>query len=766
MALVKQNKEYNTFIKGLITEANILAFPENASVDENNLILNRDGSRRRRLGMDYENSYVKVDTGVNTNVVKNGLVTCHRWDNAGNIPDLSIGVIHVFNKLFFVDLTATSFSGALLNGGNAISVYGTYDYISTAVISGYLVCATKGQNPFYLEYDGTTDTVTMNTITIKIRDFFGVDDGLAVSTRPSSLESLHHYNLLNQGWTNATLSQTGVISEQQNCQTVTEYDPLTSTYVSRIVCDTVEVRAWAPSNADIVWLGKDTTGAYSSGQLGRQFFGTSNAPKGKHIIDYRFRGASRTSQTGLSGLPVDQETGRVSCVTSYAGRVFYSGVSSGVTSGDDRSPNYSGAIFFSRVIRNVGDFGFCYSEADPTSEHISDIIDTDGGYINIPEAAGILRIEVIGDALAVIADNGIWEISGGTGAFTSTNYQVRKVSNVGASSARSVINAEGPIMYWSIGGIYVISTDEVTANLVATNITQATIQTYYNSIPSLAKAYVTATYNPVEKKIRWLYNDTVTYATGPKTSFNRELILDTQIQAFYPHSISSTGADSPYVAGYITSPNFTASVSYEPVTVNGVNVTVAGENVTIGVPLPSSRQENVKYLTMLPTTGSNMKFTFSEYKQTGFMDWHSYNGIGVDYLSYLITGYESLQDTQRNKMANYITFHFMRTEDGFDLLNGEIILANQSSCKVQARWEWTNSVSAGRWSNEFQAYRYKLNYIPSSVSDPLDYGYQVISTRNKIRGSGRVLSLYLHSETGKDMYLLGWGVDYSGVSVV
>lgn len=766
MALVKQNKEYNTFIKGLITEANILAFPENASVDEDNLVLNRDGSRRRRLGMDYENLFAKIDTGINTGVARNSLISCHRWDNAGNIPDLSIGVIHVFNKLFFVDLTATSFSAAMLNGGNAVSIYGTYDYISTAVISGYLVCATKGQNPFYLTYDGPTDTVTMNTIQIKIRDFFGVDDGLAVNTRPTSLEPLHHYNLLNQGWTNPILSKTGVVDAEVNCQTITEYDPMSGEYVSRVVCDTVSQRTWAPSNADIAHLGKDTTGAYSSTQLIRQFFGTSNAPKGKHIIDYRFRGASRASQSGLTGLPVDQESGRVSCVTSYAGRVFYSGVSSSVTGGDDRSPNYSGSIFFSRVIRNVNDFGFCYSEADPTSEHISDIIDTDGGYINIPEAAGILRIEVIGDAIAVIADNGIWEISGGNGAFTSTNYQVRKVSNVGAISASSVINAEGPIMYWSVGGIYVISNDEVTANLIATNITQTTIQSYYNSIPSLGKAYATATYNPIEKKIRWLYNDTATYATGPKTSFNRELILDTQLQAFYLHSISSTGADSPYIAGYITSPTFTVSVSLEPVAVNGVNVTVAGENVTVGVPLPTSRQENVKYLTMLPTSGSNMKFTFSEYKYTKFMDWFSYNGIGVDYLSYLVTGYESLQDTQRNKAVNYITFHFMRTEDGFDLLNGEIILANQSSCKVQSRWEWTNSASGGRWGTEFQAYRYKLNYIPSSVSDPLDYSYRVITTKNKLRGSGKVLSMYLHSETGKDMYLLGWGVDYAGASVV
>lgn len=756
MALVKQNKEYNTFIKGLITEANILAFPENASIDEANLVLNRDGSRRRRLGIDYENSFAQVDTGIHTAVAQQSIVTTHRWVNAGNTPDLSIGVIHIYNKLFFVDLTATSFSSSLRNGGNPVLITGTDNPISSAVISGYLVCANKDQDPFYLSYDNATDTVTKTTIDIKIRDFFGIDDGLAVDTRPPTLEPLHHYNLLNQGWTEEFINVTGTSTE------VVRYDPFDGTPI----VTSPSVRYWAPSNADIVYLGKDTTGAYSSTFLLKQFFGTTNAPKGKFIIDYRYRGTSRITESGITGLSNDVELGRVSCVTSFAGRVFYSGVSSSVTNGDNRSPNYAGSIFFSKVVRNVGDFGFCYSEADPTSEHISDIIDTDGGYINIPEAASILRIEVIGDSLAVIADNGIWEISGGNSPFTSTNYQVRKVSNVGASSAASVINAEGPIMYWSLGGIYVISPDEVTSNLVTTNITQTTIQAFYNDIPSLAKSYATASYNTVEKKVSWLYSDSNTYTTDPKMKFNRELVLDTQIKAFYPHSIGTTGVDSPYIAGYITAPSFTLSVSAEPVTVNGTIVTVGAVNVTVETTLASSRQENSKYLTLLPTTGSNIKFTFSEYKQTGFKDWYSYNGSGVDYLSYLVTGYESLQDTQRSKAVNYITFHLLRTEDGFTLDSGEIVLANQSSCKVQSQWEWTNSAAAGRWGTEFQAYRFKLNYIPSSVSDPLDYSYRVISTKNKLRGSGKVLSLYIHSETGKDLYLLGWGVDYSGVSVV
>lgn len=51
MARQQAQAEINNFVGGLVTEASPLTFPENASLDEKNFVLNRDGSRRRRLGM-------------------------------------------------------------------------------------------------------------------------------------------------------------------------------------------------------------------------------------------------------------------------------------------------------------------------------------------------------------------------------------------------------------------------------------------------------------------------------------------------------------------------------------------------------------------------------------------------------------------------------------------------------------------------------------------------------------------------------------------
>ena len=46
----------------------------------------------------------------------------------------------------------------------------------------------------------------------------------------------------------------------------------------------------------------------------------------------------------------------------------------------------------------------------------------------------------------------------------------------------------------------------------------------------------------------------------------------------------------------------------------------------------------------------------------------------------------------------------------------------------------------------------------TSVADDFDYGESVIVTKNKLRGSGKCLSLKIQSETGKDIKILGWGI--------
>jgi len=86
-------------------------------------------------------------------------------------------------------------------------------------------------------------------------------------------------------------------------------------------------------------------------------------------------------------------------------------------------------------------------------------------------------------------------------------------------------------------------------------------------------------------------------------------------------------------------------------------------------------------------------------------------------------------------------------------------LQNESSCLVQARWEWTTLESSNRWGDEFQAYRFRQPLFVEETNSSLSDGMSVITTRNKIRGKGRALSFRFRTEPGKDCKLLGWSVE-------
>jgi hypothetical protein len=435
---------------------------------------------------------------------------------------------------------------------------------------------------------------------------------------------------------------------------------------------------------------------------------------------------------------------------------------------DAKAPNYTGTLFFTKIIDNNNDLGICYQEADPTSEHVFDVIDSDGGYITIPEASNILSLETTESSVVVIAENGVWEIFGDTGGFTATSYQISKITNIGAVGAGSIVNAEGSILYWSKGGIYVLAVDRVSGRLTAQNIIETTIQTYYNNIPSVGKANAVGNFDPTNRKISWLYNDTDDYdGVIDRNKYNKELVFDTVLEAFYPNVISDLDTNSPYIAGYISTPNFLTNTFSQNVVQNGEQVQVNGEDVIITESFRTRGSSATKYLTIKPSTSGNYSFTFAQYSNSDFVDWYSDDMAGADFTSYLETGYELFDTTLVHKQVPYILFHFKRTETGFEYDDdGNLVAITPSSCLVQSRWDFANHSNSGKYGTQFQAYRLKRNYVPTGIEDSFDYGHSVITTKSKLRGRGRALSLYISSETGKDMYLLGWAVNVIAGNVV
>lgn len=753
MALLSE-KQYNTFVKGLITEASPLTFPENSSLDEDNFVLERNGSRSRRLGLDYEVGYSLKESGFSTAILKETRTAFYKWDSPDGNTTLSIGIIRVYNKLWFINLLASAPSAAYLNSGNPIELAGlTNASIDVAIINNTALVVSKDlTNPILLKYNSSTNTVTQETVSIKIRDFWGLNDGLGITDRLATLSSAHKYNLRNQGWSTSIKSGAGGTSYSGDAIDVTK----------------TQISVY-PANSDIWFVSKEDRPdqtqyqKYNPNNLIRRNTDNARAPLGAMIIDAFNRGTSRQTASGVSGLSLDKENGTFTTVASYGSRVFYSGVSSSVTTPDSYSPNYNGFIFFSQVVTSNDKLGKCYQEADPTSEETSDIIDTDGGTIHIPEITKIVKLYSSKGSLLIFAENGIWELYSEGRGFSATSFSLSKVSANGVLSKDSVVESNGTFLCFSKAGIFSVGGDDVTGRYQAINISLNSIQTLYNNLSDITKKNAKAFFDDRENRVRWLYNDSEDYSEANYVNYyNKELILDITLGAFYPHSFSELTSGSPYISDYIQFSGYSSAqvdtavfVDNDPVIITSTDRVVIQEADLV------ARISQFGFLTFTGTS-----FTISKYSNNSFVDWQiADSGEGVSYSSYLITGYELFGTSIRNKQAPYIHFFFERTETGFEDVDGNIELSNPSGCVVQAQWDWANSSNSGKWGTPFQAYRFKRNYIPTGFSDTFDYGFTVITTKNKLRGSGKALSIRVESEDGKDMKLLGWTIKVEGDAV-
>lgn len=746
------NAEFNNFVAGLITEASPLDFPENASLDEVNMFLNRDGSRQRRLGMDYESGYTLRGSSVDTNNFTNGLhrASTYRWDNVGGDPTLSLGVIQIGEYLWFIDLYADSPSAALKNSGGSVRIPSAQKTpLAFATVNGKLAVSTPDGfgGVFTLAYDRDTDVVTETEHILYVRDIWGVDDGLAVDKRPTSLTKNHRYNLKNQGWPDINVDGTGIID-----------------YFDR------EIGAY-PSNADIWYLGTrpgiDGEGSTFDPDLLAfgNWFGNTPAPKGHYITRLFNRASGRAPGTIAEPDGEDRTVGGVGALAAYAGRLFYSGFTSRLEFGDsDKTPRLTSMVAFSQVLTSDEKLGQCYQVADPTEKDSVGLLATDGGTITIPEASLILELIPVGKSLVVFAENGVWVIRGSEEGFSAVNFQIDKVSNVGAASKDSIVEAENRVFYWSKSGIYILEPDKVTGELGAVNITETTIQTRYAAIPPIGRRAATGHYDTEARQLKWLYNDQDSYdGLAYIDRFNKELVLDLTLNAFYFNSIPSQ-TTGPSAAGYISTPNYLIAGDIDNVVVGSDNIVVGSDNLITREEVRTRGVSSLKYLTLLPgaLTSDPMQFTLSEYRNADFLDWYTYDSTGTDAEAYVETGHFTGGDNQRNKSVKYLTVHSKRTETGYEVDgNGNLALANEGSCLVQSKWDFTDSATSGKWSDEFQTYRLSRPYIPTGISDSFDYGYDVITTKNKLRGSGLSLRLKFKTEPGKDFYLYGWALDLS-----
>ena len=793
------DKSYFNFSAGLNSDASPVVFPENFSVDEQNFEILKDATRRRRRGIYPENIF----TGGYTPPSVSTTYACrtHKWSDVSGDPNTNFIVIQYGSTLHFYRDTQPVGSNKIeftvdltkfVTNSSLTSLVATID-IDAAFGRGHFFVTHKLLNPFYIKYNAVTQVFEANEITIKERDFEGVDDGITSTSSPASNTDSHRYNLHNRGWlkkdidayftskslypsknmipslgyrrtTTASVAESDWTKAFSPDKLIAELFQDASAPIGHFIRDpfvtnrlsladaaaNIPVSSWTISGTtggtqtitittatahgmvagNRFWIEGHAAGYASSFTGGGGTFSlnkyysldgwntVTTAPTTTSLTititfpsdflvwtaQFQFKG---TIQSTYIDNPYGYATDyRPTCVEFYAGRLWFTGTP---------HEKVSTKIFYSQVIESDGQYGKCYQVADPTDENISDLVDTDGGVITIPEAANIHYIMAFSGSLLVFASNGVWAVAGGqSGYFTATSYAIRKISDIGSTGAGSIVLAENIPMYWSTSGIYAFSQDANSGFISVQSISVNKIDSFYRDIPYLSKQKVQCTYDDIEKRVYWLYSSTST----TDWHYDSALVFNLKFLAFSPWKIYRTLTGSP---AYTTS-IFTV-------------------------------RDTGSYIRLKFVGIYNGKLHIADTSANTYADWNS-----GEEQAYVITGYDTLETPQYTKYAPYITVFQNKTETGFTTSFTDLVPVGESSLTMQAQWDWTDRTTAGKWGSAQQVYRHRRLYTPVDASDTFDNGETLVITRNKVRGRGRCLSIKFTVGTGKDSWLLGWTI--------
>lgn len=708
------------FNKGLLTEYSELNFPQEASIDELNCSVHKAGNRTRRLAVEYEPSNVLSDE----TYAEGTLFHTVDWRNVGLQPDVEFLVVQAGKDLRFYRKGSEPLSGSIVPISNSnsdpyildLSEYNRQGGIGAETskvegtsINGRLIIVSSQIEPFYIERDADTGAFTVTRINFKVRDFKWIGEKDEYGTGDFSPSVERQYDTYNAGWDPeyyGTDNQSALENFLRENNSNGEWPPLT--------------HPW--------FAGKNEDGEFRYGEWRKIYGGTSIIANGHYILDLFDK--RRTIASGIPGIPNETTNERFSTVAAYAGRVWYAGVDSN--------------IYYSQILENINNIGDCYQVNDPTSEYFSDLLPTDGGYIRIPEAYNIKKLHVFGASILVFADNGIWRISGRDGnIFDNADFSVYKISDFGLAYRGSFLAGQNAVpFWWSYTGIHTLEVTE-TGGFREVNLSRDTIQSFWDSIGTEERGFVSASYDGINNHLIWMYPE-----TGETIDFklNKFLILDVDLGAFVPWTVGDLNDDTPYITG-ATFFNGSGSedVAFEVIDLNGNVVTdVNGETVivtrTVGNLLSSSI-----YLLVRDSSGS---LTFARFSGTSFQDWG-----GAPYDSYLESGYSFISDLGRRKNSPYITTFMRQTETGFNLSEGSYVATRESSLRVSAFWDFRKTSA----SLPQEAYRHKMPvYADEDDLSVFHTPTTVLTTRLKLLGRGRSVKLRFESSEGKDFNLLGW----------
>ena len=784
MSQIRKQLELNNFSGGLNTEQSPLAADPATSMQEQNMVLASDGSRARRYGYEYESSVsiagfdassvgghdadIPVQSFNNVYIRGPGVVTDQRSLTCFLAADTdATSIVMVANTPGYVYEDASSIKVEVTSLLNLVTTTGA---VKGAQFGSALILPNKDRVTI-TNVDATNESLlTATTESLQIRDFWGVDDDLDVDERPTTLDANHAYNLLNQGWSGKDIAK---------------FKTDIGVY---------------PSNADASYFGRNATGDFDVELTKTKPFpdgasrGRYTIPLGNPPAGYRAGLASDQDElntaagTSISYFALINGTAQApsqwACqtITSFMGRAFYTGE----VVGTDRYaggaynrmywPSSRNYVMFTSVLSSLEtkagsgvktakapSASTCISLRSPTDEFFAPSYN-DGGFVVVPDAERILGTIAVGDSLAIIATNGIWELRAADG-ISPSSFILSKTSSSKTHTFKSVVSVENKAFIATEDGILALYFDASSRRIAQQNVSDPAIRSFYKE-HYLWFGY--GAYDPAQKAVRWLlHTPPVIQPFGVSAVVEqKELVLDLRLGSFSLNIFeNAVGAvRNLKFLGYPPPPNgpsiyrcppFYDYADYPNPTNNYIsNYVSLKDSYTHGtIKNPIDAKRDIVQLKLLVLIDQELRIVQPAYK--------SFTDLGGSSVpAFMVSNPVTMGDTIRRKDIPYIWTHFYRTEDGFeDDGTGDWIPTNPSGCLLSARWDFSDNVISGKWSTPMQVYRLAKDYMPEDINDPFTYGHNIITTKSNLPGSGKAVSIKIESDGDKDLQILGWGAE-------
>lgn len=416
---------------------------------------------------------------------------------------------------------------------------------------------------------------------------------------------------------------------------------------------------------------------------------------------------------------------RVTDVAFMSGKYFY-------LSGDT-------VLFSQTVTEDNKGFDKCYMDADPTSEDAVEPLSTDGGYVKFQTMGDGLALKTFNRGVLIFGRDVVWGlISPESGRFTATEYDTVEISRAGIIGPQSVVSVADSVYYWSPLGIFRIGVNQQTGStMVAENITQMTIQSFYNNIPTASKEACRSAFDYANNRIYWFYP---LDPTKPAV-LDGVLLFDLNYSAFYVFKLSEGGA---VTAVFETINNYEISPTAY-VKAGGVTVT-AGDQYVIAKEQVNTYNRFVAIQHCI--INEDNEISFGDFNSREFIDWDK-NGYDSYMVSRPIT-HEGLSrygrevgSTADNKQVPILQTLFKRTEEGCLNLPKEYIAP--SGAMIRMRWGWSLNEHSNRWDMVQNAYRPQKDFMND----------EYVESRIHIRGRGKAYQIEIRNDGNKDLRLAG-----------